>query len=179
MSAIEPVGLDKVDAFLAHVIATGASSGTGGVPRFHPDPDAAIRPSYRATLLDQLSRRLDEPGWRRVWGVWHGGSLIAQAELRGGAVEAALHRATLGMTMLPTHHGQGLGRALLAHIIAWARTAGLAWIDLGVFVENAPARRLYARAGFVETGQLKDVFRIGGVSVDDVRMTLDLRGPGM
>ena len=49
------------------------------------------------------------------------------------------------------HRGQGLGRLLLAHLIAQARTAGIKtlWLETGAETDFAPARALYASAGFV------------------------------
>jgi len=48
------------------------------------------------------------------------------------------------------------------------------WIDLGVFAHNEAARALYKSVGFVEVGTVKDQFRVDGVSIDDVSMTLAL-----
>ncbi len=50
----------------------------------------------------------------------------------------------------------------------------LEWIDLKVFAHNTPARSLYRELGFVDIGVVRDRFRIGGQSIDDVIMTLDL-----
>lgn len=53
--------------------------------------------------------------------------------------------------------GQGLGRSALAaaveHIVAVHRVET---VRLSVVPENGPARRLYAAAGFVETGEIDD-----------------------
>jgi RimJ/RimL family protein N-acetyltransferase len=87
-----------------------------------------------------------------------------------------MHRATLGMGILRAFTGKGHGRRLLEDLVRWARhDAGLAWIDLGVFSGNAPARKLYERMGFVPLGVREDAFRLdGGPSVDDVLMVLRL-----
>jgi RimJ/RimL family protein N-acetyltransferase len=62
--------------------------------------------------------------------------------------------------------------------IAWARgEARLSYIDLGVFVGNDRARRLYERMGFVEQWIRRDAFRVEGVVIDDIQMTLALRPP--
>jgi RimJ/RimL family protein N-acetyltransferase len=44
-----------------------------------------------------------------------------------------------------------------------------------VFAGNARARKLYQRMGFIETGWVRDCFRIDGVTIDDISMVLDLR----
>ena len=72
--------------------------------------------------------------------------------------------------------GQGHGQRLIEVAVRWARDeAKLAWIDLGVFAHNLPARKLYRRMGFVEQGLHRDAFRLdAGLSVDDIQMTLEL-----
>jgi RimJ/RimL family protein N-acetyltransferase len=57
--------------------------------------------------------------------------------------------------------------------IGFSRDAeSLRWLDLRVFAHNARARALYRSLGFEEVGTLRDRFRIGEVSIDDVIMTL-------
>ena len=45
--------------------------------------------------------------------------------------------------------GHGIGRALLAHAEAHARTQGASELTIGVLSNNKPARDLYLSAGFV------------------------------
>jgi ribosomal protein S18 acetylase RimI-like enzyme len=52
----------------------------------------------------------------------------------------------------------------------------MAWIDLEVLAGNLPARGLYRKAGFVQTGEIADMFRIDGESLGYVFMSLQL-GP--
>jgi GNAT superfamily N-acetyltransferase len=48
--------------------------------------------------------------------------------------------------------GRGVGAALVAEVVAWARARGLQRLFLDVGAHNAAARRLYERHGFVATG---------------------------
>ena len=48
--------------------------------------------------------------------------------------------------------GRGIGAALVGGVVAWARGRGLRRLVLDVGAHNAPARRLYERAGFIATG---------------------------
>ena len=61
--------------------------------------------------------------------------------------------------------------------LGWAADQGLAWVDLGVFSENAPARALYRKLGFEEVGIVEDAFRVDGSSLDDVAMVFRLPSP--
>ncbi len=55
----------------------------------------------------------------------------------------------------PTRRRQGIGRALLAHILAWDAQR----FFLEVRVGNTAARALYAASGFVEYGVRKNYYR--------------------
>ena len=59
-------------------------------------------------------------------------------------------RRLIDIALLPDWSGQGIGGALLDRLIAEAEEKGLG-VALCVRPEN-PARRLYLRKGFVETG---------------------------
>ena len=70
------------------------------------------------------------------------GRLYVAREMQG--------RALFDISLLPGWAGQGIGGALIDHVLAEARGAGRA-VRLHVQPHN-PARRLYLRKGFVETG---------------------------
>jgi RimJ/RimL family protein N-acetyltransferase len=168
---------DDPDAYARHIVDHMAESGRGGLPHF------AIsrlwsRDDVRAGFVSRLSKPLDEPLWGRTWLLVEGASrVVGHLELRGGRVPAEMHRATLGMGILRAHTGRGHGRRLVDAAVCWARdAAGLTWIDLGVFASNAPARKLYARMGFLEIGRREDAFHLdAGPQVDDIQMALRLR----
>jgi GNAT superfamily N-acetyltransferase len=48
----------------------------------------------------------------------------------------------------PAHRRRGLGRALVSHVLDWARAQGLARITLLADRDNAAALAFYARLGF-------------------------------
>jgi ribosomal-protein-alanine N-acetyltransferase len=65
----------------------------------------------------------------------------------------------LTIAVRPAAQGQGLGAAILSEVMALAAARGAETLFLEVDVENAPARRLYARAGFGQTGLRKNYYR--------------------
>jgi ribosomal protein S18 acetylase RimI-like enzyme len=71
--------------------------------------------------------------------------------------------------------GRGVGSALLAAAIEWAREYGLHKLSLGVFAHNAAAIALYRKFGFVEEGRhVKQYRRASGELWDSVDMGLPL-----
>jgi ribosomal protein S18 acetylase RimI-like enzyme len=74
------------------------------------------------------------------------------------------------------HRGQGIGRALLEHLLAKARALpDLDRIQLSVAVGQTAARKLYESLGFVAFGREPDALRNNGESIDEDHMILDLR----
>ena len=78
---------------------------------------------------------------------------------RGDGPVAVARRATFdGISYLSSigtveaARGLGLGRFVTASAMVDAAAAGSAWIHLGVFADNVPARRLYEGLGFVMSG---------------------------
>jgi RimJ/RimL family protein N-acetyltransferase len=159
------------------VVEHVGESGREGSPIFALSRTVS-RDDIRSRSMERWVRAISEPLWGRAWLLWaeEPRRVVGHIELVGGRVPSELHRAVLGMGMLRAYTGKGNGRRLMDIAVAWARSeAKLLWIDLGVFANNTPARKLYARMGFVELGFRRDAFRLGdGTSIDDVQMTLRL-----
>ena len=174
--AIALLADEHAPALCAHIQRHGAESGQGGDLIFRPrsSDEALDEPAAIERHRTAWGRPLSEPLWLRSWGLLGDGVVLGHLDLHGGRLPAELHRATLGMGLERPARGQGHGRALIETAIAWARDRGLAWLDLGVFAHNRPARALSASVGFVEVGTTRDQFRVDGTSIDDVSMTLRL-----
>ena len=59
----------------------------------------------------------------------------------------------ISMWVAPSARGQGAGEALTEAVVAWVRSLGATRLQLWVTETNAPAKALYRRTGFVETGE--------------------------
>jgi L-phenylalanine/L-methionine N-acetyltransferase len=64
------------------------------------------------------------------------------------------HVASLGMTVAADWRGRGVGSALMAEVIGWAKSVGVEKLALSVYPDNEAARALYAKFGFQEEGRL-------------------------
>ncbi len=169
------MSLDDLDAYLEHHALHRAESGKGGDSIFTPFPDSREVDGARSSRKHGWNKSLDEPGWIRTWGAFVEGRVVGDVELHGGDIEATRHRAFLGVGVQRPHRGTGLGRSLMETAISWAREAGVAGIDLGVFEGNSRALALYSKLGFEIVGTFEDAFRVSGQSITDIRMVLDLR----
>lgn len=58
----------------------------------------------------------------------------------------------LAIGLVPDARGRGLGTELLTALLALARARGMHAMSLNVSGVKTPARRLYERLGFKETG---------------------------
>lgn len=105
------------------------------------------------------------------------GTLVAVA---GTEVVASLHLwpgphgfADFGMAVAKEWRGRGVGSALVAAAIEWAREHGLHKLCLSVFPHNAAAIALYCKHGFVEEGRrVKQYRRESGELWDAIEMGL-------
>lgn len=59
----------------------------------------------------------------------------------------------IAMWTAPEARGRGAGRALVESVVAWARDRNAPDLHLWVIDENEPARRLYERCGFIQSGE--------------------------
>lgn len=165
-STIRPVGSADLSAFFAYLNAHLQDNGRDGAPLFQPMPRAhSVFPEEKiASFTHGLALAVGAPGWRRAWvATGEGGGIVGHVDLRARPEGHAAHRALLGMGVRRDQRRLGLGRALLAAAQDWAALQpGLEWIDLEVLAANAPALRLYRDSGFVQTGEIADMFRVDG-----------------
>lgn len=160
--------------------------------RRRPAPEAGIRPRAMTTAdLDRVmavERRAYPHPWTRgnfidslaagylteLWLDAHGG-LLGYWVAMPGCAEMHL----LNLTVEPAAQRQGHGRAMLERLCAQARARGDHTLWLEVRAGNAPARALYAAAGFAMVGCRKGYYPgPEGQREDALVMSLPLQGAG-
>lgn len=119
----------------------------------------------RAKLPDHRFVALDAGG--TVLG-WVAASPVSDRCVYAGVVEHSVY-------VDPAARGRGVGRALLAALIASTEAAGVWTVQSGVFPENAASLALHRAAGFREVGVRERVGRHHGVWRDVV--LLERRSP--
>jgi ribosomal protein S18 acetylase RimI-like enzyme len=82
------------------------------------------------------------------------------------------HSGVLGMGVLRSHRGRGIGASLLEATLQRAKERGLTRIELAVRVDNVAAKKLYDRFGFSVEGICRRHQRIDGQYFDSYLMAL-------
>ena len=85
---------------------------------------------------------------------------------------AMRHSGVLGLGVLSSYRGRGIGKALLQATLDAAKKRGLTRIELFVRVDNARAKALYEEAGFVTEGVLRKHLLIDGIYRDSYLMSV-------
>ena len=82
------------------------------------------------------------------------------------------HCGTLGMGVLHSYRGRGIGAALLGATLQRAKETGLTRVELSVRLDNERAKKLYENFGFVVEGLGRRHQRIDGEYHDSYMMAL-------
>lgn len=123
---------------------------------------------------ESLAAWTDLLGRAAIYGGFAGAALHAIAGLALNERAKTRHKARIwGVYVVPAARGGGLGRALVAHVIAEARPRA-EWLDAGVAAVNLPALRLYEGLGFSRYGIEPAGLRIDGQDIAVHLLTLRL-----
>ncbi|HVB60012.1 MAG TPA: GNAT family N-acetyltransferase [Ktedonobacteraceae bacterium] len=118
-----------------------------------------------------LQANRDDPG-DLVIVAEHEGRIIGMLNFQSERRKRVRHHGELGMSVNRAWRDQGVGRALLLALIAWAEQYPvLEKLCLQVFATNSRAIALYTSLGFVEEGrQVRDIKMEAGDYVDVLMM---------
>ncbi len=82
------------------------------------------------------------------------------------------HRGTLGMGLAKDARRKGLGKRLLQKALDHAKGIGIEKVELTVYPNNQPAKRLYENCGFKESGIVKHYRKWNNQYFDVIQMEL-------
>ncbi len=100
----------------------------------------------------------------------HDGAVIGWCDIVRSDGDYSSHVGTMGMGLMSSWRGQGLGRRLLLATLERAVAAGITRVELSVHASNARAIGLYRSIGFVEEGRLQRARLIDGRFEDIILM---------
>lgn len=131
-------------------------------PFFHAIVAAGETFTYPTDLGEEQGRDwwvLPAPN-RTVVAVDDSGVVLGTAKMNRNHMGNGAHVASASYMVDPAHAGRGVGRALCAYTLDWARAAGYRVMQFNAVVEtNVPAVRLYRSLGFEVLGTLPGGFR--------------------
>jgi RimJ/RimL family protein N-acetyltransferase len=134
----------------------------------------AFGSTFDAEFTKPLAWFFDRLSGSTVFGAIRDSKILGVAGFAVRLEEKEAHKGLLwGMYVRPDARGAGVARRLVEAVIAYARPH-VELIQLSVVVGNEPARRLYARLGFVEYGIEKNSLKYGGRYYDEILMAKEL-----
>ncbi len=142
--------------------------------------------SERRYIRTETVGRSSAPYRRRFRRTWNergahvlaleGDRVVGSVSIHRDEHPTTRHVATLGMFVTADRRGRGIGGALMDAAIGWAREFAIERVELSVYPNNAAARALYRRFGFVEEGRLVRRSRKSYGYEDEILMAVRLEG---
>ncbi len=140
--------------------------------REHP---TAFKSSYdeeAALPLESFADRIFDDGVSVRFGVYAAGQLCGSAGFQREPRAKTRHKGVMGSLYLkPELRGRGVGDALVQRLIEHARQH-VSVLLCSVTSDNAPARELYRRQGFVAYGVEPRALRYRGADYDEELLVL-------
>ncbi len=100
-------------------------------------------------------------------------TIVGTLTCGGGTLKADRHMTALGVYVAKDWRDQGIGRALMAHCIAWAQASPVVErVELEVYAHNARAIHLYEQFGFEHEGCKRRLYYQHGSAIDMLIMAL-------
>jgi ribosomal protein S18 acetylase RimI-like enzyme len=96
--------------------------------------------------------------------------VVGWADVTPAANPRLSHRGFLGMGIIESHRGKGLGSQLLTACLDHAKKIGLEKVELAVYSTNTPAIALYKKSGFEQMGYVKNYRKLDGKYFDCLEM---------
>ena len=100
------------------------------------------------------------------------GRVVGGCDIIPFARSTQRHAGNLGLWLLPSYRGQGLGWRLLSAAVERARDSGLSRVELTVYDDNANAIALYHRVGFQHEGVKRNATLIDGAYKNLIMMAI-------
>lgn len=136
------------------------------------DTLSKLVPPFTRERVEVWTKNIDYNNILAIIAVIGDQRIVATASLHFNSQEVLRHRAELAITVHDEYQNQGIGTALLAHLLDIARERSLKKVHLTVRADNKRAISLYSKFGFEIEGTLKKEMCLNGEFIDDYRMAL-------
>jgi ribosomal protein S18 acetylase RimI-like enzyme len=164
MIEIVPITPDHIDSF------HGALDSIARERRYLAMLEAPPLETLRGFVQDNIKRA------RAQFVALSEGEVVGWCDVLPKPLPIHAHVGVLGMGLLPSFRGQGIGRRLLQQTVDVARANGLSRVELTVREDNPNAIALYKKVGFVVEGVQRNAFKVDGQYANLVMMALLFEG---
>ncbi len=150
--------------------------------------NSVVREDRSGILIDKPVTLKEEIGWLtgRLSDIKKRSTVMLVAEADGrivGNCDAVRrmwkeqHRVDIGIALMKSARGRGIGKALMATTIGLAqeRMQGIERFDLNVLDYNERAQTMYKSLGFVNVCRIPDVMKEGDEYIGEYRMVLHVK----
>jgi RimJ/RimL family protein N-acetyltransferase len=134
--------------------------------RYLPVFEAPPLDDVRRYILDAIAK--DDPAIVAIGG----DAVVGWCDIRRDSQPAAAHRGALGIGVVPSWRGRGVGSRLIEAALGLARERCFVRIELEVYADNYPAIALYEKFGFVREGVRRDAIAIDGRYCDSILLAI-------
>lgn len=157
------------------IVATSEHHAEG----FHACLDAVARERrflarFEAPPLDRMQAVLRESADKGIpqFVAVDGETVVGWCDIFPAWQPATNHCGTLGIGLLASHRGRGIGQRLMSACLLKAKAMGITRVELEVRADNASAIKLYQRMGFAHEATKRRSMRFDGVYHDSLLMSL-------
>ena len=124
-----------------------------------------------------LERAQTYVSWNRTKNLPHlialdNNHVVGWCDIRTLDVPSAKHSGILGMGLIKSHRGKGLGEKLIHTTLTATKEVGLTRVELTVRETNLPAIALYKKVGFEIEGIQRNAICIDGVYTNHIAMAI-------
>ncbi len=119
--------------------------------------------------FQSFQKKLISNNWPVFYAI-DGKRVVGWADITPATNPRLAHRGFLGMGLIESYRGQGLGTQLLEAVLNHAHKIGLEKVELSVYSENEPAIKLYEKMGFAREGLIKHYRKLDGRYFDCLSM---------
>ena len=131
-------------------------------------------PDERAKSIDDMRfviQRFHEMPRHFLINAWDGDLCVGEALCMGGQFLRNKHGGRVGVGVLATHYGQGIGKGLMEEIERISTEHEIRRLELTVMSQNERAHRLYRSMGYRDEGVNRQSLFVDGKWVDEIMMS--------
>lgn len=103
-----------------------------------------------------------------------GSRIVGVGQITKGHYRETHHHGELGLTILSSHRGLGIGKQMIKMLLREAKKIGVKSVEVEFLATNKAATHTYQRAGFREVGKIPGKVRRDGKLLDSMIMARNL-----